>query len=102
MAAAGDPPPQDAALAAAKEHAFRMYGLAGQTAVVTGGTKVTIQFVWLLQTSIGSRFMDACMVMLVVEQLTGVRSSLLLQQICYSLQCLRRVLDWPWFRSSVP
>jgi hypothetical protein len=25
---------------AAKEHAFRMYGLAGQTAVVTGGTKV--------------------------------------------------------------
>jgi hypothetical protein len=25
---------------AAKDHAFRMYGLAGQTAVVTGGTKV--------------------------------------------------------------
>lgn len=35
-AAAAAPP----AMEAAKEHAFRMYGLAGQTAVVTGGTKV--------------------------------------------------------------
>jgi len=53
--AAADPSPQDAALAAAKNHAFRMYGLAGQTAVVTGGTKVIIQFFWLPQTSNGSK-----------------------------------------------
>lgn len=35
---------QQQQLEAAKEHAFRMYGLAGQTAVVTGGTKVRVVF----------------------------------------------------------